>query len=184
MRRVSIVAWSGMRGIVSLAAALALPIMATDKMAFPNRDMIIFLTFCVIFVTLVLQGMTMRRLIRWLGVKEDDKHAREEEAARVRISSSVIEHIEENYSLTLSEAVLNQIKSKYEIRIQRIRKDSTEQRMTPEQISEFHRIQRELLAREREFILNMRKEGKISDEVLRKVEYELDLEEARLELDS
>ncbi len=184
VRRVSIVAWSGMRGIVSLAAALALPIMATDKMAFPNRDMIIFLTFCVIFVTLVLQGMTMRRLIRWLGVKEDDKHAREEEAARVRISSSVIEHIEENYSLTLSEAVLNQIKSKYEIRIQRIRKDSTEQRMTPEQISEFHRIQQELLAREREFILNMRKEGKISDEVLRKVEYELDLEEARLELDS
>lgn len=184
VRRVSIVAWSGMRGIVSLAAALALPIMATDKMAFPNRDMIIFLTFCVIFVTLVLQGMTMRRLIRWLGVKEDDKHAREEEAARVRISSSVIEHIEENYSLTLSEAVLNQIKSKYEIRIQRIRKDSTEQRMTPEQINEFHRIQRELLAREREFILNMRKEGKISDEVLRKVEYELDLEEARLELDA
>jgi len=184
VRRVSIVAWSGMRGIVSLAAALALPIMATDKMAFPNRDMIIFLTFCVIFVTLVLQGMTMRRLIRWLGVKEDDKHAREEEAARVRISSSVIEHIEENYSLTLSEAVLNQIKSKYEIRIQRIRKDSTEKRMTPEQINEFHRIQRELLAREREFILNMRKEGKISDEVLRKVEYELDLEEARLELDA
>ncbi len=184
VRRVSIVAWSGMRGIVSLAAALALPIMATDKMAFPNRDMIIFLTFCVIFVTLVLQGMTMRRLIRWLGVKEDDKHAREEEAARVRISSSVIEHIEENYSLTLSEAVLNQIKSKYEIRIQRIRKDSTEQRMTPEQINEFHRIQQELLAREREFILNMRKEGRISDEVLRKVEYELDLEEARLELDS
>jgi CPA1 family monovalent cation:H+ antiporter len=180
---VSIVAWAGMRGIVSLAAALALPIMVSDKVAFPNRDLIIFLTFSVIFVTLVLQGMTLRRLIQWLGVKVGDQQVREEEGTRYHITSAVIEHIEENYSLGLSEAVLNQIKTKYEIRIQRMRKDQTENRMTREEIDEFQRIQKELLAREREFILRQRREGKASDEVVRKLEYELDLEEARLELD-
>lgn len=183
VRRVSIVAWSGMRGIVSLAAALALPLMASENKPFPNRDLIIFLTFCVIFVTLVFQGMTLRKLIQWLGVKGDDYHTREEESVRLQVASNIIEHIEENYSLGLSEAVLNQIKTKYEIRIQRIRRDLTEQRLTTEQIDEFQKIQQELLKHEREFVLKMRKQGRVADEVVRKLEYELDLEEARLELE-
>jgi len=184
LRNASIIAWSGMRGIVSLAAALALPLMVSGEKPFPNRDLIIFLTFCVIFVTLVFQGMTLRKLIGWLGVKSDDKHIREEERIRVTLAASVIEHIEENYSLGLSDEVLNQIKSKYEIRIQRIRKDESEHRMTSEQINELHRIQYELINRERELVLRLRKEGKVSAEVMRKIEYELDLEEARLELDN
>jgi len=183
VRSVSIVAWSGMRGIVSLAAALALPLMVSETKEFPNRDLIIFLTFCVIFVTLVIQGMTLRKLISWLGVKSDDSHIKEEERIRVQLAGTVIEHIEENYSLGLSDEVLNQIKSKYEIRIQRIRKDESEHRMTPEQIDELHRIQYELIRRERQLVLQMRKNGTATDEVVRKIEYELDLEEARLELD-
>ncbi len=183
MRSVSIIAWSGMRGIVSLAAALGLPLMVSETKEFPNRDLIIFLTFCVIFVTLVLQGMTLRKLIHWLGIKSGDAHIREEERIRVQLASSVIEHIEENYSLGMSDAVLNQIKSKYEIRIQRIRKDDSEHRMAPEQIDELHRINHELIQRERELILTLRREGKVMDEIVRKIEYELDLEEARLELE-
>jgi monovalent cation/hydrogen antiporter len=183
VKSVSIVAWSGMRGIVSLAAALAIPIMVTETKPFPNRDLIIFLTFCVIFVTLVLQGMTIRKLIQFLGIKTDDQHTKEEERVRVELASTLIEHIEENYSLGLSEAVLSQIKSKYEIRIQRIRKDESTHRLTPEQIDELHRIQQQLINQEREYILRLRKEGKATDELVRKIEYELDLEEARLELD-
>lgn len=183
VRGASIVAWSGMRGIVSLAAALALPIMMDQKHAFPHRDMIIFLTFCVIFVTLVLQGMTLRKLIQWLGVRAGNESVLEEEKTRLQVAASIIEHIEETYSLGLSDAVLNQIKTKYEIRIQRMRKDKSVQAMTQEQINEFHDIQQKLLAREREFILRMRKEEKASDEVIRKIEFELDLEEARLELE-
>jgi monovalent cation/hydrogen antiporter len=183
VRGVSIIAWSGMRGIVSLAAALGLPLMVSETKAFPNRDLIIFLTFCVIFVTLVLQGMTLRKLIHWLGVKSDDRHVKEEEKTRVQLAASVIEHIEENYALGMNDVVLNQIKSKYEIRIQRIRKIESEQHMTAEQIAELHRIQYELINRERELILSLRKAEKVSDEVMRKIEYELDLEEARLELD-
>jgi len=182
MRTVTIIAWSGMRGVVSLAAALALPLMIGDA-SFKNRNLIIFLTFCVILSTLVLQGLTLRPLIQWLGIKADDTEEEREQKARLEIASRVIEHIEENYALALSDEVLNQIKTKYEIRIQRIRKDQTSQKMAEQEINEFHRIQQELLARERELSLHMRDQGKISDEALRKIEYELDLEETRLILE-
>jgi len=179
----AVIAWSGMRGIVSLAAALALPLTIGTE-PFPNRDMIIFLTLCVIFVTLVMQGMTLRKVIEWLRVQPDYQSEKVEAGARLSIASSVIEHIEENYALTLHGQVLDQVKTKYEIRMQRMRKDQSEQRLTTEQIEEFQRIQLELVKRERQVVLRMRREGQINDEVLRKIEYELDLEEARLELES
>jgi len=180
---VTIVAWSGMRGIVSLAAALALPLTINGTQPFPHRNLIIFITFTVIFATLVLQGLTLPHLIRWFGIKSDGKEHEEEHQARLRIASSVIEHIEENYSL-LPDEVLNQVKTKYEIRIQRLQKDiNTPRKMDDEQINEFHRIQQELLSKERKFIITLRNEGKISGEVLHRLEYELDLEETRLILE-
>jgi len=183
IRLVTVVAWSGMRGVVSLAAALALPLTMAGSAPFHNRDLIIFLTFCVIFATLVLQGLTLRPMIKWFGIKPDDKERRDEQDARLKLASSIIEHIEENYSLALSDEVLNQIKTKYEIRIQRLRKDASKQRLDEKQINEFHRIQQELLDRERKFILQLRAEAKISDEAMRRIEYELDLEETRLILE-
>jgi CPA1 family monovalent cation:H+ antiporter len=182
IRLVTVVAWSGMRGIISLAAALALPLTINGTAPFPNRDLIIFITFCVIFSTLVLQGLSLPHIIRWLGIKSDGLEHAEEQEARVRITSALIEHIEENYSL-LPDETLNQIKTKYEIRIQRLRKDLINRKMDDDQIKEFHRIQQELLDRERKFIITMRDEGKISIELLRRLEYELDLEETRLILE-
>lgn len=182
IRLVSIVAWAGMRGVVSLAAALALPLMINATQPFPNRNLIIFLTFCVIFSTLVVQGLTLRPLIKWLGVKGDGSETEHEQKARLKIASSVIEHIEENYSLALQDVVLNQIKTKYEIRIQRMRNESTA-RMTKEQIEQLHEIQKDLLKMERNLILSLRRDGSITDEILRKLEYELDLEETRLILE-
>jgi Na+/H+ antiporter len=183
VKMVTIVAWSGMRGVVSLAAALALPLTIAGSTPFPNRDLIIFLTFCVILATLVLQGLTLRPMINWFGIKPDEKEQREEEEARLRLASSIIEHIEENYSLSLSDEVLNQIKSKYEIRIQRLRKGAGNKKMDELEINEFHRIQQELLDKERNLILQLRAEAKISDEAMRRIEYELDLEETRLILE-
>ena len=182
-KMIPVIAWSGMRGVVSMAAALALPLTIQGDIPFPNRDLIIFLTFCVIFSTLVIQGLTLRPIVKMLGMKPDGKLARDESEARLLIATSVIEHIEENYSLSLSEEALNQIKTKYEIRIQRIRKDETSHRLKEEEINEFHRIQRELVERERQLVIRMRKEGRISDEVLRMIEYELDVEETRLLLE-
>ncbi len=178
---VSVIAWSGMRGIVSLAAALALPLTLGESLPFPNRDLIIFLTFCVIFSTLVLQGFTIRPLVRWLGIKGDSND--KETEARFRIASSAIEHIEENYSLSLSESVLNQIKKKYEIRIQRMQKDPDQRVLTDEQIREFLDVQHHLISHERKMIIEMRNKGIVDDEVLHRIEYELDLEETRLTME-
>jgi monovalent cation/hydrogen antiporter len=125
----------------------------------------------------------LRPLIKWLGIKGDEvEHAHELEA-RLAIATSVIEHIEENYALSLSDEVLNQIKTKYEMRVQRIRKDQNNPKLNEQQINEFHRIQQDLLDRERKLIINLRDESKIGDEVLRRIEYELDLEETRLILE-
>jgi CPA1 family monovalent cation:H+ antiporter len=167
---------------VSLAAALALPLMISENTPFPNRALIIFLTFSVIFSTLVFQGLSLRPMIRMFGIKSDGSEHNEEREARIRLASTVIEHIEENYSLSLSDEVLSQIKSKYEIRMQRIRKDEVA-KMDDKQINEFHRIQQELINKERSFILQLWSEGSVSDEVMRKIEYELDLEETRLILE-
>lgn len=182
LKLVSIVAWSGMRGIVSLAAALALPLMVSDIKAFPNRNLIIFLTFCVIFSTLVLQGLTLPKLITLLGIKPDSKEDEEEHEVRMKVTSSVIEHIEENYSL-VNDEVLNQIKTKYEIRYQRLRRDALDQKMSDEQYAEIQHIRQKLLDKERSLILSMRDRGAISLEVLRRLENELDLEETRLILE-
>src|SRR6478736_7375872 len=180
---VTIVAWSGMRGVVSLAAALALPVMVGGA-PFPHREMIIFLTFSVIFATLVIQGISLPHLIRWLGIKPSDEEQHEEQQARLKIVSKVIEHIEENYSLGLTDEVLSQIKTKYEIRIQRIQKGEQTGKLSEEQVSEFHRVQREIIDVERLMLNSMRREGAISEEATRKIEYELDLEETRLILET
>jgi CPA1 family monovalent cation:H+ antiporter len=89
--------------------ALALPLTIAGSSPFPNRDLIIFLTFCVIFSTLVLQGLTLRPMIKWFGIQRDGKELREEQDARLKVASSIIEHIEENYS-RLGDS-FNQIKS-------------------------------------------------------------------------
>lgn len=182
IRLVTVVAWSGMRGIVSLAAALALPLTINGTDAFPNRDLIIFITFGVIFSTLIIQGLTLPFLVKWLGIKSDGSELEEEHGVRVKIASTIIEHIEENYSL-LPDEVLNQIKTKYEIRIQRLQKEAVSRRLDDEIIHEFHRIQQELLNKERQFLIQLRDTGNISAEVLRRMEYELDLEETRLILE-
>ena len=184
IRQVTVVAWAGMRGVVSLAAALALPLTIANDTPFPNRNLIIFLTFCVIFSTLILQGLTLRPLINFFKITTDGKEHEMEQLARVKIATDVIEHIEENYSYALSAETLSQIKNKYEIRIHRIRKDLIQAKYNEHQIKEFHRIQQELLGLERQLILQMRENEQISDEVLRKMEYELDLEETRLMLES
>jgi monovalent cation/hydrogen antiporter len=183
LQLVTLVAWSGMRGVVSLAAALAIPLTIEGAEPFPNRNLIIFLTFSVIFSTLVLQGLTLRPLIKWMGIKADGKAHAEELEARLAIASAVIEHIEENYSLGLSDEGLNLIKTKYEIRIQRIRKGELAPKIQDALVEKLHTIQGELLNKERQLIVSLRKAGSISEEALRKIEYELDLEESRLILE-
>jgi monovalent cation/hydrogen antiporter len=183
LRMVTVVAWSGMRGVVSLAAALALPLTVGENIPFPQRDFIIFLSFSVIFATLVLQGLTLPRLIAFLKIRIPESETEEEHLARLKVATAMIEHIEENYSLSLNDTLLNQVKTRYEIRIQQVRKDLKNQRLTDAQINEYQQLRYELVSKERKTLIALRNSGEIGDEVMRRMEYELDLEETRLLLD-
>src|SRR5256884_5320439 len=94
-QHVTIVAWTGMRGVVSLAAALALPDTIRDGSPFPGRDLILFLTFIVILATLVVQGLSLPPLIRWLGVKDDGSMGKEEREARLKANQAALGRLNE-----------------------------------------------------------------------------------------
>ena len=111
-----------MRGVVSMAAALALPLTLENGQDFPGRDLIIFLTFCVIFSTLVFQGLSLPWLIKLLKLPKFSVAAEEYEL-RLKLASASIVHIEENISYgSVSDSVLAQIKNKYELKINRLQK--------------------------------------------------------------
>jgi CPA1 family monovalent cation:H+ antiporter len=181
-KAVTIVGWAGMRGVVSLAAALALPVTIGNNVPFPQRDLILFLTFCVILATLVFQGFSLPYLIRWFKLKSDNNLDLEEIEARKRMAASAIVYIEENYSLNITETALAQIKSKYEIKINHLNNYSRikDDKQIDLIFDDFQKTQLELLQIERKSLIQLRKEGIISDEVVRKLEHELDLEESRL----
>ena len=116
---ITVIGWTGMRGVLSLATALALPITLSNGSPFPQRDLIIFITYCVIFTTLVVQGLALPGLIRWLDIRPDSRAEQEEIRLRIQLAGMAIEHLEANYSLseTVSDEVLAVLKHKYEMRI-------------------------------------------------------------------
>jgi Na+/H+ antiporter len=184
-KQVTLVGWIGMRGVVSLAAALSLPVSLSDGSPFPHRALILFLTFSVILFTLVVQGMSLPFIIRLLGIRSDGNEEKLEEIeARKTMASAAIVYIEENFAFgVLTEEVLNQVKNKYEIRFNHLNNYSVlkeDKTQVDEVFHQFHKVQLALMKVERNMLIEMRKRGKINDEVLKKLEYELDLEEARL----
>ncbi len=182
-QNVSIVAWTGMRGVVSLAAALALPFSTLSGEPFPGRQMILFLTFTVILATLVLQGLCLPPIIRWLGVASDGSHEREEVRARAEATEAALERIRELAAEWPSHRELvDQLESQYQHRERHA--PSAEAERTEEEDQELHEhrlIRQAVLDAEREALLELRGRGVISDEVLHRVERDLDLDELRLE---
>jgi monovalent cation/hydrogen antiporter len=173
--------WAGMRGSVSLAAALALPLETDAGAAFPARDLIILLAYVVILVTLVGQGLTLRPLIEWLGVRDDGSEEREEVGARIRLAEAALARADE---LTAEDWVrdetLDRVRGLYDYRRQRFsaREDGDER--YEERTVAYQRLMHEILDAQREELIGLRNRGDISDEVRRRVERELDLEESRL----
>lgn len=184
---VTVVAWTGMRGVVSLAAALAIPLTLPNGQPFPYRDLIFFITFCVIFSTLVLQGLTLPALIRVLGIRPSDADKEEEMRVRLEIAEGAILYIEENLSYnTFSDEVLGMIKSKYEIRIGNLTKRLGQEhiaRMDENEVRTYLDAQLTLLQVERDRVLALRRNGRVDEETVRQLEYELDLEESRYMLE-
>jgi CPA1 family monovalent cation:H+ antiporter len=174
--------WVGMRGSVSIAAALALPLETDSGAPFPERNLIIFLTFAVLFATLVGQGLTLGPLIRWLGLEDDGSEEREEVAARVRLAEAAIARVEELTGADwVRDETLERVRGLYDYRRRRFGAigdgDGTEYE---ERTGAYIRLMYELFDAQREELIGLRNRGEISDEVRRRVERDLDLEESRL----
>jgi Na+/H+ antiporter len=181
-RERAVIGWAGMRGSVSLAAALANPLETDAGGPFPERDLIIFLTFAVILVTLVGQGLTLAPLIRLLGVQDDGTEEREELAARVRLAEAGIARIDELVAEDwVREDTAERVRGLLDYRRRRFSAvsdgDGTEYE---ERTGAYIRLMYEIFDAQREELVGMRNRGEISDEVRRRVERELDLEESRL----
>jgi CPA1 family monovalent cation:H+ antiporter len=177
-RDLVLIGWTGMRGIVSLAAALALPLTVPGGEPFPARDAIVFVTFVVIFVTLVGQGLTLIPLVRALRLGRDGEAGREIEV-RIAALEAGLGEIGAMTAAASSEEereVLERLRDEYAHRIDHLRGHGAE---TP--ASEFdHRVQHRAVAAERRAIMRLRESGEIPDEIFRKVQYDLDLAESRL----
>jgi len=182
-RSVTIVAWTGMRGVISLAAALALPFQASGGQ-FPDRDLIIFLTFCVILATLVVQGLSLPALIRALGLEDDRIGEKEETHGRIQVAEAALERLEELGAQDwVREDTQERVRGLYSYRRNRFASrfdgdpDGVEERS-----ADYQRLMVELLVAQRQRLISMRDEGSIGDEVMHRIEHDLDLEESRLEL--
>ena len=176
-----LIGWTGMRGIVSLAAALALPLTTAAGVPFPFRAEIILITFSVILATLVLQGLSLGPLIRALNLKEDGSLEREEMRAREHAATAALVRLDEvaNEGWPVPEH-LDQMRVHYGDRVQRYTKDGTAPECTAEAIEVFQRLRHETLTAERLAVIRLRNDGIISDDVLHRLEHELDVEALQL----
>jgi monovalent cation/hydrogen antiporter len=183
-QNVTVIGWAGLRGAVSLAAALAIPLETDAGTPFPDRELIIFLAFCVILFTLVVQGLSLPFVIRLLGIEEDDLEAREEAKARLRAAEAALARLEE---LALEDwtrdDTLQRTRGLYRFRSERFadRLDGREESLVEEQSHQYQRLRRELLGAERDAVLELRRAGVISDDVMNRVLRDIALEDVRLD---
>jgi CPA1 family monovalent cation:H+ antiporter len=172
-----------MRGAVSLAAALAIPLAISGGGPFPDRNLIIFLTFCVILATLVLQGLTLPALIRRLGIAADRRELGEETAARLAATQAALERLETLARQGLPTDLVDDLRAQlanesrwYADRV--TRSDGAREALSRKDL---RAVRLDLLAAEREAIIDLRDQEIIGDDAFRAVESDLDLEQLILE---
>jgi CPA1 family monovalent cation:H+ antiporter len=182
-----VMGWAGIRGAVSLAAALALPLETDAGAPLPDRDLILFITFALILVTIVGQGLTLPALIRRLGLREDGyEEASEELRARLAAARAALERLDELEGEEWTrDDTIERARGLFRFRQQRFNvragkaddEDGIEERSLA-----YQRLQHELFSAQRRAVVQLRNSGAISNEVMRRIERELDLEESRLEV--
>src|SRR5580698_768728 len=176
----------GIRGVVSLAAALAIPLTTAAGAPFPDRDLILFVTFGVIVVTLIGQGLLLPGVVGWLGLA---KHAAEERqreheaelAARSQALDVALNHLGKVAdSGAISSDVNEALRARHDYRTARLPRFGPDGLDVEDAHTLAAELRTELIAAEREYIYRMLQEGKITDEARRHIERELDLEEASI----
>jgi CPA1 family monovalent cation:H+ antiporter len=180
-----IMAWSGMRGAVSLAVALAIPLTTDAGEEFPLRDLVIFLTFAVILVTLVLQGLSLPYLIRALHVDDGGAGADEEVRARLVATKAALQQLDElereewtrDDTVERMRGLYTYRKRRFAARAGKIEDDGYEERSLA-----YQQMVQMVVAAQRDALIRMRTSGDLSNEVMNRILQELDLEESRLEI--
>lgn len=185
-RQVLVVGWTGMRGVIALAAALSLPHATAGGQPFPQRHEIVFVTFCVILATLVLQGLSLPPLIRTLGLEGAGGPECEEPEARRIVLEAALARLEELRAREADPApdvaaIYDDLQQHYQQRLAAARARLAGGGASVHAGRHARReLVRELLRAERETAIRLRDEHRISDDVLRRIEHEMDLSEARL----
>jgi monovalent cation/hydrogen antiporter len=178
------IAWSGLRGADSLVIALALPLTTTVGAPFPSRDLIIFVTFGVIFVTLVLQGFSLSPLVRRLGIEGDAAEAREERTARVAMADAALESLRSiERDEKLPEKVVSAMRAEYEQRRRTAERTHLPQRRDGFDAAAYRALRRRMQAAERAELLKLAESGKIGGDVMRHVQRQQDLRDLLLTYD-
>jgi monovalent cation/hydrogen antiporter len=186
LRHAAVISWAGMRGAVSLAAALAIPLETAAGAPFPERSLIIFLAFTVILFTLVVQGLSLPVVIRALRIEDDEAEALEEAKARKRAAQAAIARLEE---LTGEDWVLEdtaeRLRGLYDFRVRRFgeRFDESADGSNEDRSLSYQRLRRELLNAERDAVLELRRSGVVSDDVMNSVLRDIALEDVRLDFE-
>ena len=184
LRNVVFIGWAGLRGADSLVIALSLPLTVASGAPFPGRDLILFLTFAIIFVTLVAQGLSLKAVIRVLGLKPDPESAREMSAARARLAVVGLETLD---ALAVeqpgAEDAKKALRLKYEHVAHRYQARLHNKRIArdEERIESYRTMRLKMLAAERDALIVMRDRNEIADDVLREIQHDLDLEQVLLE---
>jgi CPA1 family monovalent cation:H+ antiporter len=178
-----VIGWAGMRGSVSLAAALAIPLQTDAGGPFPERELIIFLAFAVILATLVGQGLTLGALSNRLGIEDDGQEAHEDTLARRRAAEAALARLDElGEPDWISPESVGRARQMFDYRERRFGalEDGADENFE-ERADAWRRLMYELFDAQREALLELRNSGEISDDIRRTIERDLDLEETRIQ---
>ena len=178
-----VVGWAGMRGSVSLAAALAIPLTVDGGGPFPDRHLIIFLAFAVILVTLVGQGLTLGPLINWLGIEDDGQESHEDTLARRRVAEAALARLEElGEPDWIRPESVDRARQLFDYRQRRFGalEDGADENFE-DRADAWRRLMYDLFDAQRQELLELRNQGEISDDIRRNVERDIDLEETRIQ---
>jgi CPA1 family monovalent cation:H+ antiporter len=183
-RRLFVIGWTGMRGVISLAAAISLPQTFEDGTVFTQRSMIIFLAFSAILVTLVFQGLTLPPLIRALGLTSASaSHSEEEKDARRAMLQAALQYLDDLRAQAKPETaeIYDDLSQHYRARLANLNEDENPSTdgLGPEFYRQYQKVSRKLLKIERQTAVRLRNERRISDDLLRELERELDLSESK-----
>jgi CPA1 family monovalent cation:H+ antiporter len=180
-----VISWAGIRGAVSLAAALAVPLTTHGGAPFAERELIVFLAFCVILGTLVVQGLSLPLLIGLLGLEDDGIAEREDAKARIHAAEAALARLEELLDEEwVREDTAERLRGLYRFRRDRFaaRFGDGDDGGIESRSADYQRLRRELLEAERGAIVGLRRDGVINDDVMHRLERDLDLEDARLDV--